>query len=144
MVTCPECGTTSEVPCATLFNRLLALDHSRAEPWGPLHGVAVACYRLQHGSQLPEGSDVLLGLLRVFVDEGAAAAHRFAEGRRRANSHRNRGAARPAYAPTTVSPNGFRVTLADVAADGTFPASGYERRVRDWADATITAWDAVR
>lgn len=143
MTTCSECGTTGEIPCTTLFDRLLALDHSRAEPWGPLHGVVVACYRLQHPAQLPEGPEVLLELLRVFVAEGSAGARRFTEHRRRANSHRNRGRTPAPHEPVAVAPDGFLVTIGDVAVDGTFPAPGYEQRVRAWADTTLAAWDRV-
>ncbi|MFJ8477449.1 hypothetical protein [Kitasatospora sp. NPDC094011] len=36
---------------------------------------------------------------------------------------------------------GFAVTIEQVALDGTFPAAGFPERVRDWATATLAAWD---
>ncbi|MGC0273623.1 DUF5946 family protein [Pseudactinotalea sp. Z1739] len=146
--TCAECGSGGSPGCEALFDRLLALDHSRAEPWGPLHAVAVACYRLQHPSALPAGDERwLLQLLRAYLDGGPEGLNRWVDGARRANARRHH--ARPAarVAPTSGSwpragnPTAFETTLTDVAVNGTFPASGYRDRVRAWAQATLTAWD---
>ncbi|MCK1817017.1 DUF5946 family protein [Streptomyces sp. XM4011] len=41
-----------------------------------------------------------------------------------------------------AAPTGFGVTIADVAVDGSFPAAGYEDRVRAWAGSTLAAWSA--
>ena len=51
MTRCEECGATYADPtdsCARRFEQLLALDHSRREPWGSRHGLAFAAYALQH------------------------------------------------------------------------------------------------
>jgi len=48
---CPECGATYSEEgdsCAARFDQLLALDHSRREPWGSRHGQAFAAFALQH------------------------------------------------------------------------------------------------
>ncbi|GHC92661.1 hypothetical protein GCM10007079_41110 [Nocardiopsis terrae] len=141
MDTCPECRAAGEVPCEELFGRLLALDHSRQEPWGPLHGVAVACYRLQHPASLTEGSHTfLLELLRAYVGGGAEAATRLTEHARRANSHRVLRRDRTDDTPGPRAPTGFAFTVAEVAADGAFPAEGHPERVRAWSEATLAAW----
>ena len=52
--TCAQCGAAyqrDDDSCAERFAALLALDHSRQEPWGSRHGSAFAVYTLQH----PEG-----------------------------------------------------------------------------------------
>lgn len=131
----------SDTPCGELFQRLLALDHSRSEPWGPLHGVVVACYRLQHPATLTQGSHpFLLELLRTYVEGGAEAARRMTERARRANSHRVRQREPTAPAPRPGVPTGFAVTISNVAVDGSFPADHYPERVRAWAEATLAAW----
>ncbi|MFD6951887.1 hypothetical protein A6A08_15665 [Nocardiopsis sp. TSRI0078] len=141
MDTCPECGAVGDTPCGDLFRRLLALDHSRREPWGPLHGVAVACYRLQHPSSLAQGSHRFpLELLRAYVEGGAEAATRLTERARRANSHRARQRERTGAVPHPGVPTGFAVTIAEVAVDGGFPADRHPERVRAWAEATLAAW----
>ncbi|OOC57348.1 MULTISPECIES: DUF5946 family protein [Nocardiopsis] len=141
MDTCSECGAASGPACGELFQRLLSLDHSRQEPWGPLHGVAVACYRLQHPASLTEGSHVLLlELLQTYVEGGAEAARKMTEHARRANSHRVRRPKRTAPALRTGVPTGFAVTVAGVAVDGGFPADGHPGRVRSWAEATLAGW----
>jgi hypothetical protein len=126
---------------------VLALDHSRRPPWGPLHGVTVACYLLQHPGRAPADRDRPLALLRAYLDGGAAAAARFTEGARRANAHRGPGSPAPSRPQAAgKAPDGpraaFAVTIADVAADGTFPADGFAERVTAWAEATAAAWRA--
>ncbi|MDA3648073.1 DUF5946 family protein [Saccharopolyspora indica] len=121
---------------------MLALDHSRRPPWGPLHGVTVACFLLQHPRRSPaSGRGRAWAILNTYVDEGLAATTRLTERVRRANSHRNSGAALPDSGPGMSDPPAvFGVTIADVARDGTFPADGFPERVTAWAEDTITAW----
>lgn len=141
MNACPECGAAGESPCEELFHRLLALDHSRREPWGPLHGVAVACYHLQHPDSLPGGAhDFTLRLLRAHVESGPEAARKLTEGARRANSHRNRQSEHAAGAPRKGAPSGFAFTIAEASGGGHFPVEGHPERVRAWAEATLSAW----
>ncbi len=143
MDTCAQCGAVSETPCEELFQQLLALDHSRQEPWGPLHGVAVACYRLQHPGSLSEGAhEFPLELLRAHLEDGSAASHKLTERARRGNSHRVHRERGVRTSTTPEAPSGFGFTIAEVAADGGFPAEGHPERVRAWARATLTAWSA--
>lgn len=125
-----------------LYHRLLALDHSRQPPWGPLHGVAVATYLLQNCTGPIAADDPRLELLRVFLDGGRPALDARTAGRRRRNSHRAHGS--PVAASRgpllTGQPTRFRTTIAEVAVDGSFPAAGYEERVRAWAADTLRAW----
>lgn len=140
MTPCPECGAEN---CAELFHAVLALDHSRRPPWGPLHGVTVACFLLQHPSRLPAANRARTwAIAHTFVTEGLDAATRLTERARRANSHRNR-EVRPENTEAPAAPPAtFGVTIADVAQDGTFPADGFPERVRAWAVATVSAWEA--
>lgn len=146
MTHCPECGApTQPHPCEELFNVVLALDHSRRPPWGPLHGVTVSCFLLQHPSRLPAPNRTHpWTILHLYLQKGLPAVTALTEGARRTNSHRNRDATLPALDvpafPLAPEPTTFNITITDVAQDGTFPAAGFPKRVKDWAKATITAW----
>ena len=53
---CDECGARYTEPgdsCQARFDQLLALDHSRQEPWGSRHGLAFAAFALQHPRRFP-------------------------------------------------------------------------------------------
>ncbi|MFD7450504.1 DUF5946 family protein [Kitasatospora sp. NPDC059827] len=141
MEICGECGARG---CPELFHRLLALDHSRAEPWGPLHAVSVSCFLLQHPGRLPgDGGAGARGMLRAYLDGGLPAVERLVGRARRANSHRVTGGAAPGGAahPAQEAPRGgFAVTIEQVAVDGAFPAEGFAERVGVWASVTLAAW----
>lgn len=145
---CPECGAPDQPhSCEELFHTVLALDHARRPPWGPLHGVTVSCFLLQHPSRLPTPRRARpWALLHLYLKEGLTAVTALTEGMRHANSHRNRGDALPDIAtevpdlPLGPAPTCFSVTINDVAQGGTFPAAGFPERVRDWAWATVTGW----
>ncbi|NJC69631.1 hypothetical protein HC031_07850 [Planosporangium thailandense] len=137
--------------CEELFERLLALDHSRRPPWGPLHAVAVTCFFLQHPAHplAPLGrNDPGWAILHAYLAGGQQALDAVTDAARRSNSrgHRGRGgAARPPFdssppMPDRPAPRALKVTIADVAADGSFPAPGYEQRVRRWAEDTVAMW----
>ncbi|GAA0930324.1 DUF5946 family protein [Nonomuraea longicatena] len=143
METCPECGAPA---CENLFQLLLALDHSRQPPWGPLHGVSVACYLWQHPSRLPaSGGAAAWAILHAFLRDGSGGATRQIRQVRRTNSHRS-GSQKPSVASDVVAPTPdrrpehFTVTIADVAENGEFPAEGFTERVTAWAAATVAAW----
>lgn len=109
---CEECGAlTIGATCAELFDRLLALDHSRQQPWGSLHGEAVACYFAQHRNAHRSPRDVAPLMLRL---EQFVAEEQLPEG------------------PPTA-------TIHDVAVDGSFPAAGYGERLRQWARSILAA-----
>ncbi|MFE0021144.1 DUF5946 family protein [Amycolatopsis sp. NPDC059021] len=148
---CPGCGAPAlPIPCDELFERLLALDHSRQAPWGPLHGVAVACFLLQHPSREPVSArPVRWALLHAFLRGGQAEVAALTQRARRLNSHRSGGQSprvdafpgAPAF-PDSEPPTTFGTTIADVAGDGDFPAEHYADSVRTWAADTIEAWQA--
>ncbi|RKR89984.1 hypothetical protein BDK92_4348 [Micromonospora pisi] len=151
MVTCAQCGAPgSEAYCDELFQRLLALDHSRQPPWGPLHGVAVACFFLQHPDHrlAPADTDGARELVHAYLDGGQRAVDAFVERARRRNSHRGQHRQggdqrpRPVTAPSILpdaAPRAFATTIVDVSAGGDFPARTYEKLVLSWAEATVAA-----
>ncbi|MGW3042180.1 DUF5946 family protein [Kitasatospora sp. NPDC001159] len=137
---CGECGARG---CEGLFHALLALDHARKEPWGPLHGVSVSCFLLQHPSRLPADNGARAReFLRAHLDGGLAEVDRLVERARGANSHRVKERAPEVVREARVEAprGGYAVTIAEVAVDGTFPAEGFPERVRAWAAATVEAW----
>lgn len=112
MGACEECGAaTGEATCAELFDRLLALDHSRQQPWGSLHGEAVACYFAQHPNAPRAPYDIapLLQRLRRFIADDQRATR-----------------------PETT-------TIHDVAVDGSFPSAGHRERLERWARSILAA-----
>jgi hypothetical protein len=131
---CPHCGASGRFgSCADLFGALLALDHERRQPWGRFHSLNVACYLLQHPAEASES--VLAGqwqIVRTFLDGGLDAVEELTRARVRSNRD-----ARPPAPPTPAPKAPDRhpeVTIEDVAVDGTFPAEGYEARMRRWAE----------
>ncbi len=146
MEPCPECGAPMDPrSCDELFHALLALDHSRQAPWGPLHGVSVSCFLLQHPSRLPTDDGAMAwALLRAYLEGGLDEANRLGGHARRGNSHRVQGeparVVRDAALPHRDAPRSrFSVTIQDVAVDGTFPSSEFTQRVKSWAAATVDA-----
>jgi hypothetical protein len=89
-------------------------------------------------------------LLHAYLRDGLAAAAPMTERARKLNSHRRGGRApqagdypgAPPF-PDTDPPGNYATTIADVALDGSFPAAGYEERVRSWAANTTSAWRAA-
>ncbi|MFH8336523.1 DUF5946 family protein [Streptomyces sp. AM6-12] len=146
MTPCPECDAPMEPrSCDELFHALLALDHSRQAPWGPLHAVSVSCFLLQHPSRLPADHGAMARtLLRAYLEGGLDEVNRLVAHARRGNSHRVQGdrarAVRDAAVPHRDAPRScFSVTIQDVAVDGTFPAAQFTRRVKAWAAAAVDA-----
>ena len=148
---CSQCGASTGLPsCTDLFERLLALDHSRHRPWGPLHGVAVSCFFLQHPDhQLAPvaGNDVSWAILHAYLDGGNPALDALTARILRHAGDRERHGQVDLSAQTLPDgprPTGFAVTIAHVAVDGTFPARGYEDRVHTWCVNTVDTWEATR
>ncbi|MGY2065263.1 DUF5946 family protein [Blastococcus sp. SYSU DS0619] len=142
MAECGDCGADiSSATCSELFLDLLAMDHSRQPPWGPLHGVVVAAFFLQHPSDpqaSPSQQAFGLELLHDYLRGGAPRLAGASKRARRDNSHRSSARRSPKSAPEVVveRPNDgrrFTTTLHDVAVNGTFPAAGHEERVHAWA-----------
>ena len=138
MARCPDCGAVYLAPgdgCAARFNALLALDHSRREPWGSRHGLAVSAFALQHPGRY--GRDVLerawLYLFSVYVtgrDRGRVA-----------RALRRAGKAAPGWAvpplPAARPEPRFGVTIADL---GSFAAETYASQLDSWCQAALAAW----
>lgn len=134
---CPQCGAPAgETACRERFEALLALDHSRREPWGPRHGLAVAVFTLQHPA----------GAARERLERSWLIAYRCTVSGddpwrlSRAMS----GRARVATADWGVPPlpsvpahGSYGVTIQDL---GDFQESGYSDGLMAWARATIDGW----
>ncbi|WP_406473241.1 DUF5946 family protein [Streptomyces platensis] len=148
MEPCAECGAPMDPrSCDELFQTLLALDHARQAPWGPLHGVSVACFLLQHPSRLPADDGARAwALLHAYLAGGLDEVNQLVGRARRGNSHRVKGRPAPAVAQDTALPHRdaphprFSVTIHDVAVDGSFPSAEFTERVKAWAAATVDAW----
>ncbi|MFE1173184.1 DUF5946 family protein [Streptomyces sp. NPDC058773] len=148
MEPCAECGVpvVESRSCDDLFQVLLALDHGRQAPWGPLHGVSVACFLFQHPSRLPsDGGARAWALLHAYLEDGLDAVNQLVGQARRGNSHRVKSGPSPVARDTApprrdAPPTRFSVTIEDVAVDGTFPAEEFAERVKAWAAATVDAW----
>ena len=139
---CPQCGARYESPddsCESHFDALLALDHSRREPWGSRHGSAFAAFALQH----PAGRSraaldrcwVLLYRIWVAGEDPQAVAHALRRIQNGDLDHRS-GPPLPADA---VDSRSFRVTIADL---GEFEADTYAPLLEDWCRATLEAFGA--
>jgi hypothetical protein len=137
--TCGECGGRhGVVPCAQRFERLLALDHSREEPWGSRHFLAFACYGLQHPSSVDRASleRSWLGLRRVC--RGGAALEDVVRGLRANPRVTPADWGEPPLPDTPPAPGDFRTTIVDL---GEFAAASYAASVMEWCHATVDAWE---
>lgn len=140
---CAQCGAVlaSGITCADRFDALLALDHSRQQPWGSRHGLAFCVYTLQHpdGHTPSEIYRYWSFLQRVYTygsSPGDVAQQIRAVGGKTPefwDVAPLRGAVDP--------PREFAVTIADL---GDFEAETYAGKLDDWCRATIAAWDAMR
>jgi hypothetical protein len=118
------------------------------EPWGPLHGAVVPDYYLQHSREegAPRDLDPMLDMLQIYLRDGADGLNDAAQTARRRNSPRSGAPYAHAFqivapgATDRLAPVSFRVTITDVAVDGTFPAAGHGARMRAWAAATVEEW----
>ena len=151
---CAQCGgyLPDGESCADRFNILLALDHSRQEPWGSRHGPAFATYTLQHSAGIK--TEVLqnawLMLSRVYehgdarqnVVDGMRATYR---GRHDATYSSDNRKFQQAWTASTLPvrespPNHFSVTIVDL---GDFPADSYATQLDAWCLATMHAWKST-
>jgi hypothetical protein len=131
---CEECGATYTAPddsCQARFDQLLALDHSRQEPWGSRHGLAFAAFALQHPRRFPPGSIARSReLVQRVVLNGEPMARVVAEFRARPQNDAARAVA--------SLPHTFTVTIADL---GDFDPATYPDDLLRWARAALGAPD---
>ncbi|HRQ78482.1 MAG TPA: DUF5946 family protein [Gemmatimonadaceae bacterium] len=129
---CDECGasyTERDDSCQARFDQLLALDHSRQEPWGSRHGLAFAVFALQHPRRYGAGSVARsLELIQRVVRDGEPLASVVADFRARTDTE--------VPAPIDASPRTFAVTIADL---GDFDAASYAHDLQRWARAALDA-----
>ena len=139
-IRCAECGAVYDAvgdSCAARFETLLALDHSRREPWGSRHGQAFAAFALQHPTAHAASLDRAFAALHRIYVAGEAPAQVF-------------GAlvAQPGAVPggwqTPPRPSRMlgapAVTIADLA---DFGAAAYPERLDAWCRAALVVWGAL-
>lgn len=151
MTFCAQCGgSSSGESCVDRLAVLLALDHSRQEPWGSRHGIAFAAYTLQHSAGIDESAlqNCWFMLTRVYesgdnrldVVNGIRATYRNKHGK----GYNKSNSAHSLIAQTACSlvkrkspPTYFDVTIADL---GDFIPDNYPELLDAWCLATIRAW----
>lgn len=138
---CPSCGAvylSAEDSCAKRFEALLALDHSRVEPWGSRHALAFSAFALQHADRFSR--EVLqrawLFLFSVY-EIGSKPGKTIA-------ALRSAGTRQPDW-DVPALPSGkpdppFDVTIADL---GSFPAETYASQLDLWCQAALDGWSAL-
>ncbi len=139
--TCPECGATyarDDDSCARRFANLLALDHSRREPWGSRHGQAFAAFALQHPELHAVSLDAAWSALYRIYQLGVEPAAAFASLRSSAGRP-----AEPSNVPErpAVRRGMPTVTIADL---GDYDAESYAERLDTWCHATLRSWGLVQ
>ena len=138
MTVCGECGARYEddrESCDSRFAQLLALDHSRREPWGSRHGQAFAAFALQHPERHGASLDsAWQSLYRVYVLR-ETPPHVF-------GSLRAAGGRLAAYVGVPARPPIPRrkpdVTIADLR---DFDAASYPALLDAWCVAALRAWE---
>ena len=137
--TCPQCGAAYQRDsdsCAQRFAALLALDHSRQEPWGSRHGSAFAAYTLQHpvgqSRALLERCWTLLQRIWVAGDEPQFVARTL----RGVEYGRPLPWTVPPLPADAAVPRRPRITIADL---GDFDPAAYPRQLESWCRATLDA-----
>lgn len=139
---CPQCGARFADPsqtCEDQFDRLLALDHSRVQPWGSRHGLAFSTFALQHpGGRTPaQLAGCWVMLHRVWI-EGDNRAKLAASMRARQNLPPEDWGVPPL--PKVPGEPRYAVTIADL---GNFDAETYIEKLEQWGRATLEAWMRV-
>jgi hypothetical protein len=134
---CDQCGARYEPDdgCRQRFELLLALDHSRQEPWGSRHGSAFAAFTLQH--PVGQAREVLercwLLLYRIWVagDDPLAVTQALRQAQAGAPLHLTA----PPLPLGAAERRNFPITIADL---GDFGARDYPRLLEAWCRATLS------
>ncbi len=138
MATCRECGAVYEREgdgCASRFEALLALDHSRAEPWGSRHGLAFSAFALQHPERFEPAVLERAWIFLVKVYEQGDDYRRVTAALRRVGNDT------PDW-DVPKFPGGrpdrfFSVTITDLES---FAAETYPEKLDAWCRAALAAW----
>ncbi len=137
MASCPQCGAvyvSCEDNCAGRFEQLLALDHSRTEPWGSRHALSFSAFVLQHPNDF--GREVLerAWLLLFSVYANRRDLNQVTKSVRRGRTPEAHWGVPPL--PVTQPPARFAVTIADL---GSFAAETYPAQLDRWCRAVLAA-----
>jgi hypothetical protein len=128
---CESCGATyadANDSCSARFEQLLALDHSRREPWGSRHGLAFAAFALQHPARFDRATVHRSRELVERVIVGGEPLDRVVRGLRGRPSTLEGGPGEPLGGH-------YVVTIAD---PGEFDATTYVRDLERWCLAALT------
>jgi len=137
MLTCDQCGARypdEDRSCGKRFEFLLALDHSRAEPWGSRHALAFGAFVLQHPRdyhrRVLEGA---WGILWAVYVEGHELPWVLSTVRTTGKPPE------PHTIPSLpeLAPTSFPVTICDL---GDFDGNRYPDGLDRWCRATLDAW----
>ncbi len=140
MTRCPECGASYAAEgdsCSARFEQLLALDHSREEPWGSRHGQAFAAYALQHPERFAGSLDhAWKALHRIYMvgDRPSSVFDQLRSNRLQILARWNV-PPRPEHPITPPS-----VTIADL---GDFETGTYAEQLDEWCRASLAMWGAI-
>ena len=137
---CAQCGAVfadQSQSCEEQFDKLLALDHSRVQPWGSRHGLAFSTFALQHpvGRTETQLTACWVMLYRVWMkgDNRAKLAAAMRERQSRPPAEWDV----PPLPPVPPAGTRYAVTIADL---GEFDADTYVRKLEEWGRATLAAW----
>ena len=137
-MTCIECGAVYEADgddCARRFESLLALDHSRTEPWGSRHGLAFSAFALQHPGRFPADVAQRAWILLYSVYVQGSDYQRVTAALRRVGRQNPDWAVPPLPETTPSAP--FAVTITDL---GLFAAESYPEQLDRWCRAALAGW----
>ena len=141
MVACPECGaqySDADDSCTARFDVLLALDHSRQEPWGSRHGQAFSAFALQHPLRYATSLDAAWRILYRIHVAGDAPSRVLAALAGRAPTV----SAAWDVPPRPNAPHGAPALT--IASLGAFAAESYAADLEAWCDATLDWYGVVR
>lgn len=140
--TCAQCGAVypdGSTNCEEQFDKLLALDHSRVQPWGSRHGLAFSTFALQHPRDRTPAqlTACWIMLYRVWI-KGDNRAKLAAALRSRQDLPPSEWDVPPLPA---APPAGTRYAVT-IAALGEFDAETYVAKLEEWGRATLKTWMA--
>jgi hypothetical protein len=139
---CVQCGAVfadASQSCEQQFDKLLALDHARLQPWGSRHGLAFSTFALQHprGRTPAQLAACWVMLYRVWI-KGDNRAKLAAAMRERPDLPPAEWGVPPVPAVPAADTR-YAITIADL---GEFDADTYVRKLEEWGRATLAAWGA--